>query len=267
MLNSSTSHATLSTAIANVFPRSRPDTQAALAAGATIRAFGARHIIGRQGQDEHVVLILEGYVAVQRTTSDGRQLIIRIVRHPGLAQILPLAGRGAAGDALALTPALAATWRGSELRAFALLDSGLATDLLDHALATYEETTGRLDGLGYQNSGRRVAALLEQHADLFFAEQPVLHRSDLPGLVGTSREMTGRVLRVLEALRVVERIGRDRLRLLDPEGLAAAARIGLRGVDAPELVPRQQSSNDATVSRSLGSRRRAQSGDASGGAS
>jgi hypothetical protein len=79
--------------------------------------------------------------------------------------------------------------------------------------------------------------------------------------------MTGRVLRVLEALRVVERIGRDRLRLLDPEGLAAAARIGLRGVDAPELVPRQQSSNDATVSRSLDRAGHGSPGDASGDAS
>jgi CRP-like cAMP-binding protein len=267
MLNRSASPSTISTRIAEAFPRSRPDTHAALASAANVRAFGARHVVGRQGEDEHVALIIDGYVAVQRTTSDGRQLIVRIVKWAGLAQILPLAGRGAAGDALALTPLLVAIWPGSEVRALAILDSGLAADLLDHALVAFEETMLRLDGLGYQNSGRRVAALLEQHADLFFTDEPVLRRSDLPGLVGTSREMTGRVLRVLEALHVVERIGRDRLRLLDPAGLTAAARVGLRGVDASELVPRQQSSNDATVSPSLGRTRRGPSGDASGDAS
>jgi hypothetical protein len=35
--------------------------------------------------------------------------------------------------------------------------------------------------------------------------------------------MTGRVLRILEARSLVARVGRDRLRLLDPAGLAEAA--------------------------------------------
>ena len=48
-------------------------------------------------------------------------------------------------------------------------------------------------------------------------------RSYLPALVGTSREMTGRVLRQLEAEGVVERIGRGRLRLLDAAELTRTA--------------------------------------------
>jgi hypothetical protein len=36
------------------------------------------------------------------------------------------------------------------------------------------------------------------------------------------REMTGRVLRVLESGGIVARVGRYRFRLLDPAGLAAA---------------------------------------------
>jgi CRP-like cAMP-binding protein len=267
-MNQSTSASTVSQRIAEAFPRSRPDTRAALASAANVRSFAARHIIGRQGDDQHVALVLEGYVALQRTTSDGRELIVRIVRRPGLTQVLPLAGRAAPGDSLALSPSLAAIWQGSEVRALASVDAGLAGDLLDHALVWFEETMGRLDGLGYQNAGRRVAAVLEEHAALFFAEQPVLHRSDLPGLVGTSREMTGRVLRILEARRVVERIGRNRLRLVDAAGLAAAAHVGLRGVGATtELVPRQGSSNDATVRESPGRTGRGPSGDASGDAS
>jgi CRP-like cAMP-binding protein len=255
---------TLSVRIAEAFPRSLPETRTALASAAHIRSFAARHVIGRQGDEEHVAMVLEGYVALQRTTAEGRQLTIRIVRRAGLTQVLPLAGRGAAADALALTPSLAAIWRGTEVRALATIDTGLAGDLLDHALVTFEETLGRLDGLGYQNAGRRVASMLERHSELFFVEHPVLHRADLPGLVGTSREMTGRVLRGLEAAQVVERIGRDRIRLLDPASLALAARVGLRGFGtSPELVPRQGSSTDARVKPSPGSTRRRPSGDAS----
>jgi hypothetical protein len=65
--------------------------------------------------------------------------------------------------------------------------------------------------------------VLHEHTDLFFASPPVLTRTHLPILVGTSREMTGRVLRVLEARQLVARVGRNRLRLLDPAGLAAVA--------------------------------------------
>jgi hypothetical protein len=50
--------------------------------------------------------------------------------------------------------------------------------------------------------------------------------------------------------------------------LAATARIGLRGVVlAAELVPRQQSYDDATVNRSLGRASHGPSGGASGDAS
>jgi CRP-like cAMP-binding protein len=48
-------------------------------------------------------------------------------------------------------------------------------------------------------------------------------RAYLPALVGTSREMTGRVLRQLESDGIVRRVGRDRLRLLDADRLALAA--------------------------------------------
>ena len=51
----------------------------------------------------------------------------------------------------------------------------------------------------------------------------MLTRTQLPIMVGTSREMTGRVLRILESQGLVARVGRSRLRLLDPVGLARAA--------------------------------------------
>jgi hypothetical protein len=65
--------------------------------------------------------------------------------------------------------------------------------------------------------------VLEQHADILFGEEAVLSRAYLPALVGTSHEMTARVLRKLESDGVVARSSRDRLELLDPDRLARAA--------------------------------------------
>ncbi|MEA2610002.1 MAG: family transcriptional regulator, nitrogen oxide reductase regulator [Chloroflexota bacterium] len=228
--------------IGEAFPHSRLDTRRALAQAASIRRFDAGRPLLRQGDESSLALVLDGHVAVRRTTVDGRHLIVRIVTRGGLASLLPLAARPAGGDAVAVTPSPAALWNGSEVRSFACADPGLAVDILDHTLVAYEEAVARIDTLLRQSALRRVARILSIHADLFFSEQPVLTRAYLPSLVGTSREMTGRVLRTLEAKHVVMRVGRDRLRLLDPAGLAAAAETV---VDDPRIADGTSSSSGA----------------------
>jgi CRP-like cAMP-binding protein len=68
-----------------------------------------------------------------------------------------------------------------------------------------------------------VIRVLARHQDMFFGDPVILSRSHLPGLVGTSREMTGRVLRELEREGTVARVGRSGLRLLRPEQLDTLA--------------------------------------------
>jgi len=205
------------------FPQSRPDSRAALLSTASFHTFGRGQTMFRQGDATPVALLLDGHVAIRRASPDGRQLIIRIVDRGKLGAFFPLIARPSAADIVALTRAPVALWRGEWLRSLAATDPGLGLDLLDQILITYEEVVGRLDGLVYQDALRRVARILHLHAMLFFSDEPVLTRAALPMLVGTSREMTGRVLRVLEARSIVARVGRDRLRLLDRAALAAAA--------------------------------------------
>jgi CRP-like cAMP-binding protein len=219
--------------LGEAFPRSRADTRRRLAAAAAVRRFDAGETILRQGDESSLVFVVEGYVAVRRTTVDGRQLIVRIVPRGDLATILPLVARPTIADAVALIPSLAARWRGDGVRSLAAEDAGLAVDILDHALASFETVVGRLDTLLYQDATRRVARVLHLHSDLFFSEKPVLSRAHLPTLVGTSREMTGRVLRILESRNLVSRVGRDRLRLLNAAGLAATAEGGVDGPATP----------------------------------
>jgi CRP-like cAMP-binding protein len=212
--------------IAEAFPHSRVDSRRALAATAGVRTFGTGQAILHQGEESAIALVLEGHFAARRTTDDGRQLIVRIVTRGSLVSLLPLIDRPLTADIVALTPSPAALWRAADVRSLATADPGLAVDLLDSVLASFEDVVKRLDGLLHQNALRRVARVLSTHDELFFADPPVLTRAHLPTLVGTSREMTGRVLRNLESRRIVSRVGRDRLRLLDPAGLAASAEVG-----------------------------------------
>jgi CRP/FNR family transcriptional regulator len=223
------SPAGLHSVLDEAFPQSRSETRIALASAASVGSFAAGQTILAQGEDSSLVIVLAGHVAFCRTTVDGRQLILRIVGRGELAPTLALASRPAAADAIALTAVETALWRVADVRALATSDPGLAVDILDQVLQGFEEVLGRLDSLHYQDSPRRVARALQLKADLFFSDPPVLTRAHLPTLVGTSREMTGRALRILESRGLVERVGRDRLRLLDSAGLAAvAAGVGRR---------------------------------------
>jgi CRP-like cAMP-binding protein len=89
--------------------------------------------------------------------------------------------------------------------------------------ASLHATVERIEGFLHQDARRRVLRILARHRELFFGERAVLSRSHLPGLVGTSREMTGRVLRQLEREGMIERFGRSGLRLLRPDRLEAGA--------------------------------------------
>jgi CRP-like cAMP-binding protein len=212
--------------VATAFPRARPETARSLVVQADIiRVDAGRTALG-QDEQTRTLLVLEGHLGLRRTAADGREVIMRIVSTGQLASLLPIAGRPAALEALALSPARVALWSGSVVEGLAQDDVGLALDLFDHLLVAFQAIVQRLDGLIYQDAVRRVARVLEQYSEILFGDDAVLSRTYLPGLIGTSHEMTARVLRKLESDGVVARDGRDRLQLLDSDHLARIAAAG-----------------------------------------
>jgi CRP-like cAMP-binding protein len=135
-----------------------------------------------------------------------------------------VAGTIASTEMVALTDAVALSWRGLDVRRLAEEDPKFALLVIDRLSLFATMLTEKLDGFLHQDARRRVIRVLARHRDLFFSDPPILTRTHLPGLVGTSREMTGRVLRALERERVVARVGRAGLRLLDARPLDALPR-------------------------------------------
>jgi CRP-like cAMP-binding protein len=213
----------LARSIAVAFPHSRPETREALLAAAEIRTARAREIILAQGEPNEFVLVVQGLAALRRNTPEGRQVIPRIISAGELGGLLGISGRPTSVDVLALSGCVVAIVPGHALRSLMSSDSGLALDALDHALVALHHIAEKMDDLLHQGAQRRVARVLHQHRELFFSEPEILTRAHLPALVGTSREMTGRVIRRLESHGIVRRSGRSRLELLDPVGLHAAA--------------------------------------------
>jgi len=210
--------------IAAALPGSNPKSISLLAANARLREVGPGDLIFRQGDAIPLTLLLSGHAAFRRTTADGQLLFVGVAYPGEFFGMSSISATVASTEMVALTNAVALSWRGLDVRRLAETDATFALFVIDRLSLFATMLTEKLDGFLHQDAQRRVIRVLARHRDLFFSDPPVLTRTHLPGLVGTSREMTGRVLRALEREGVVARVGRAGLRLLDPRPLEALPR-------------------------------------------
>jgi CRP-like cAMP-binding protein len=209
----------LSEIIAQKLPRCRPSTWDAMAASARLCLVRRGDRIYELGKPVPLTMILSGYGVARRTTSTGLLLISGVARAGAPFGWSGLASATSSIEMLAHTDCQVALWSGLEIRPIAAGDPELALAAIDSMAASLHQTVEQIEGFLHQNARLRVLRILGRHRDLFFDEPPILTRADLPALVGTTREMTGRVLRELEREGTVERFGRVGLRLLRPEQL------------------------------------------------
>lgn len=205
--------------LARLLPGCRPDTIERLADAARVRWLRPREVIYAQGEPVPLTLILDGYGVARRTIANGREIM------SGIAQSGIVFGYSGVGGQLssvgidALTDCLVAQWPGMLIRNLMVADSAFALAAIDSMAASLHDTIERIEGFLHQDAHRRVLRILARHRSLFFDEPPVLNRSHLAGLVGTTPEMTRRVVRQLEAEGTLQRVGPNNLRLLRPERL------------------------------------------------
>ena len=204
-------------------PACGPATIGALVESARLRTMQPAEPIYRQGEPVPLTLIMGGYGAARRTTTTGQELLSGIAPAGELFGWSGLASVPSSVELVALTVCEVAQWPGQEIRALAAADSALALSAIDSMAFSLHAAVERIEGFLHQDARRRVLRILARHRDLFFGDPPVLSRAHLPGLVGTSREMTRRVLRQLEREGTLARIGRAGLRLLRPDRLEAAS--------------------------------------------
>jgi CRP/FNR family transcriptional regulator, anaerobic regulatory protein len=208
--------------LARALPGAASESIERLADDARVIRVGPGEVIFRQGEPIPVTLVIHGYAAFRRTTWDGRELVLAIAKS-GCLFGSGLAGQAASIDLVAITPTEVALWSGANVREIVLTDPGLAVGVIDRMGRHIVAISQRIDGFIHQDARGRVVRILAEYGDLFFGDSPVLSRTLLPGLVGTSREMTGRVIRGLEREGMIARSGRRGLRLLSPTALEEAA--------------------------------------------
>jgi len=207
----------------NVLEACRPETISVMVETARIRGLRAGETIRPQGEPIPLSLIFDGHALERRTTADGGQLLCGIVP-PGV--LFGYSGIGVPSvissvEMVALTDCFVAQWRGSEIRELVKSDVALGLAAIDSLSRSLHALVGTIEGFLHQDARRRVLRILARHRTLFFDDPPILTRAHLSGLVGTTQEMTRRVLRQLECEGTIAREGRSGLRLLRPERLEA----------------------------------------------
>jgi CRP-like cAMP-binding protein len=204
------------------FPHARDDVRAVLLETAEFRQVGAEQPVSNQGERGDVLLVTAGHIGLSRTTADGSQIMPRIVTTGELLN-LSRGERSPPAGSIALTASEVGAWKPAEVRSLATHDAGFALDLLDHTVDAFETIVTSIDGLLHQNAALRVARILQQHQTIFFGDPPTLSQAHLPVMVGASRAMTQRALRLLEAREIVTRTPRGGLVLRDARALEATA--------------------------------------------
>jgi CRP-like cAMP-binding protein len=200
-------------------PGTRRETTSSLAAAARIRRLRKGDVIFTQGDPVQLAMCLRGYAAFRRTTVDGQQVMTAIASPGELYGLTSIAGTISTVDMFALQDSEVAVWHGSDVRGLIANDPQLALAVIDRLSSFLAILNEKVDGFLHQDARRRVIRILARHRELFFSDPPILSRAYLPALVGTSREMTGTVLRRLEQEGTIARVGRSGLRLLDQAGL------------------------------------------------
>jgi CRP-like cAMP-binding protein len=209
--------------LARSLPACSSATLIALVETARVRNLHRGDSIYTQGEPVPLTLIVHGFGAARRTTVSGQEIVSGVAPSGVLFGWSGLKSAPSSVELLALTDCDVAQWSGTEVRALAAADTALAFAAIDSMADSLHQTVERIEGFLHQDARRRVLRILARHRDLFFGEPTVLSRTHLPGLVGTSREMTGRVLRQLEREGTIERFGRKGLRLLRPDQLEDSA--------------------------------------------
>jgi CRP-like cAMP-binding protein len=202
-----------------LLPGCRGETVGRLVQTVRIRSLLPGEFLYRQGEPVPLTLVLAGYGAARRTTLHGKELVSGVAPAGVMFGWSGVASVPSSVELVALTDCDVAQWDGAEIRELIVKDPSLALTAIDSMAWSLHQTVERIEGFLHQDARLRVLRILAQHRDLFFGTPPVLTRAHLPGLVGTSREMTGYVLRQLEREGTVQRVGRTGLTLLRADRL------------------------------------------------
>jgi len=198
----------------------------------------------RQGDPAaDIYVLMSGLVKLVRTDSDGRSVIVRIVKpmelFVGDPAVLEDATCPASVSAQALVDSRALAWDAPTMLHAMLTHPAVSFNVVRSSGERVEEYVSRLQDLATSSVERRLARLLLRLAHSVgrktvqgLAIEVSLSGQDLAELVFTTQYTVSRILADWRRVGIAD-AQRDRILLLDPERIADVAHMDVRGMNLP----------------------------------
>ena len=190
-----------------------------------------------------IYVLMSGMVKLVRTDSDGRNVIVRIVKpmelFVGDPAVLEDTTRLASISAHALDDSRALAWDAPTILHAMLTHPAVSVNALRSSGERVEEFVSRLQDLATSSVERRLARLLLRLARSVGRETVhgvaigvSLSGQDLAELIITTQYTVSRILADWRRLGIAD-AQRDRILLLDPDRIAAVAQMDVGGMNLP----------------------------------
>ena len=202
----------------------------------------------RQGErPSRVALVLNGAFVGTWVSSDGRIAEGRIAEvkwsAPGIfVGVSTLAGAPIISGIHALSPVTMVVWQSDDFRRITQADLGVTLDILDRCIDGIQHVSHLMQLRTFTTGASRLAAAVLRYEDYCTGDESLVKRWQLSALAGVTPRMGSSILRTWEANKIVRRLGRSGLELLDRAALEIQAAPATGYPAPPPPAPRQLAS-------------------------
>lgn len=155
--------------------------------------------------------VVAGVVKVFKTSADGKEQILRIIRPGDSFNDVPVLSGGInLASAAAMSVAVLNGIKKKDLEVASREYPQLALNIIKVLSRRVQEMIELVEDLSFRNVSGRVAKILLEHIGNDDSERPRLTQQEIAAMIGTAREMVGRSFRSLEEEGAI-RIERNRI--------------------------------------------------------
>jgi len=182
-------------------------------------------LLSEGGKADVLYFVVEGAVKVFKTSADGKEQILRIIR-PGdsFNDVAVLNGGVSLVSAGAMGPVVLYALKKSDLEGIMREHPQVAFNVIRVLSRRVAELIELVEDLSFRHVTGRVAKMLLEYAGEKTGDRPRLTQQEMAAMIGTAREMVGRSLKSLEGDGAI-RIERGRIIITNLKALRETAGI------------------------------------------
>jgi CRP-like cAMP-binding protein len=174
---------------------------------------------------DRLFFVVEGVVKVFKTSPDGKEQILRIIRPGESFNDVPVLDGGLSlVSAAAMGPVVLYAIKKTDMEALLRERTLIAFNVIRVLSQRVIELISLVEDLSFRHVTGRVAKMLLEYAGDKEGARPHLTQQEMAAVIGTAREMVGRSLKSLESEGAI-RMERNQIVITDQKALMATAGI------------------------------------------